>query len=292
MMKKLFKKVDKKYILFFVLLIIVVGTLCYSIYINRKPHEMTVAFLDIGQGDSIYIEAPNGAQMLVDGGRSSRVLTELSKVMPFGDKSIDVVIGTHPDADHIGGLVDVLSNYTVGQMIESGGVSKSQIYKSLENKIIDQKIPRTLGRAPMRIILDEKAGVYFDILYPDIPDVSRLETNDGSIVGKLIYGTASLMLTADSPTEKEMHLVSKDPKVLDVDVLKLGHHGSRTSSSTQYLKATSPKVAIISAGKGNSYGHPHTEVLGKLESLHIPYLATYISGTIFCKSDGLQISCR
>lgn len=292
MMKKLFKKVDKKYILFFVLLIIVVGTLCYSIYINRKPHEMTVAFLNVGQGDSIYIEAPNGVQMLIDGGRSSRVLTELSKVMPFGDKSIDVVIGTHPDADHVGGLVDILSNYNVGQMIESGGVSSSQIYRSLESKIIAQKIPRTLGRAGMRIMLDERDGVYFDILYPDVVDVSSMETNDGSIVGKLTYGVTSVMLTADSPIEKELHIVNKDPKILDVDVLKLGHHGSRTSSSTQYLKATSPKVAIISAGKGNSYGHPHKEVLGKLESLHIPYLATYISGTIFCKSDGLQISCK
>ncbi len=284
-------KVEKKYILFFVLLMIVVGILCYTLYINRKPNEMTVAFLDIGQGDSIYIEAPNGSQMLVDGGRSSRVLTELSKVMPFGDKSIDVVIGTHPDADHIGGLVDVLSNYSVGQVIESGGTSHSQIYESLENKIATQKIPRILGRAGMRIMLDEKDGVHFDILYPDVADVSNMETNDGSIVGKLTYGATSVMLTADSPMEKEMHLVNKDPKVLDVDVLKLGHHGSRTSSSSQYLKATSPSVVIISAGKGNSYGHPHKEVLDRLKSLEVPYLATYISGTILCHSNGIEIAC-
>lgn len=285
-------KVEKKFVLFSILIIMVVCIFCYAIYLDRKPREMTVAFLDVGQGDSIYIEAPNGAQMLVDGGRSSRVLTELSKVMPFGDKSIDVVIGTHPDADHIGGLVDVMSNYSVGQVIESGGTSHSQIYESLENKIAVQKIPRTLGRAGMRIMLDEKDGVYFDILYPDVADVSNMETNTGSIVGKLTYGTTSVMLTADSPIEKELYLLNKDPKVLDVDVLKLGHHGSRTSTSTQYLKATSPNVAIISAGKGNSYGHPHKEVLGKLESLHVPYLATYISGTIFCNSDGLQIACR
>lgn len=288
----MFKSLNKKYILFSILIIIVLGIFCYAIYLDRKPHEMTVAFLDIGQGDSVYIEAPNGAQMLVDGGRSLRVLTELSKVMPFGDKSIDVVIGTHPDADHIGGLVDVLSNYSVGQVIESGGTSHSQIYESLENKIATQKIPRTLGRAGMRIMLDEKDGVYFDILYPDVADVSNMETNDGSIVGKLTYGATSVMLTADSPLEKEMHLVNKDPKVLDVDVLKLGHHGSRTSSSLSYLKATSPSMVIISAGKDNSYGHPHKEVLDRLKSLEIPYLATYISGTIFCYSDGLIIACQ
>lgn len=286
------KKFDKKYIAFIVLVIFVVGIFCYAIYLNKKPHEMTVAFLDIGQGDSIYIEAPNGAQMLVDGGRSTRVLTELSKVMPFGDKSIDVVIGTHPDADHIGGLVDVLSNYSVGQVIESGGTSHSQIYESLENKIATQKIPRILGRAGMRIVLDGKDGVYFDILYPNVADVSNMETNDGSIVGKLTYGATSVMLTADSPIEKEMYLINKNPRVLDVDLLKLGHHGSRTSSSREYLKATSPSVAIISAGENNSYGHPHKETLDKLLSLKIPYLATYINGTIFCHSDAIKILCN
>jgi competence protein ComEC len=288
----MFKKVSKKYILFFVLVIIVIGILCWATYTNRKPNDLKVDFLDIGQGDAIYIEAPNGVQMLVDGGRSSRVLSELGKVMPFGDDSIDVVIGTHPDADHIGGLVNVIERYSVGKIIESGGKSSSKIYNSLESKIVEKKIPHILGRAGMRIILDAKSGVYFDILYPDIPDVSTMETNTGSIVGKLVYGATSVMLTADSPIEKELHLVSKDPQILDVDILKLGHHGSRTSSSIEYLRATSPTLAIISAGKNNSYGHPHKEVLDKLSFLHIPYLATYTKGTIKCLSDALIIHCE
>jgi competence protein ComEC len=288
----MFKKVSKKYILFFILVIIVIAILCWAVYLNRKPHELKVDFLDIGQGDAIYIEAPNGAQMLVDGGRSSRVLSELGKVMPFGDDSIDVVIGTHPDADHIGGLVNVIDKYSVGKVIESGGKSSSKIYNTLESKIIEKKIPHILGRAGMRIILDQKAGVYFDILYPDIPNVSNMETNEGSIVGKLVYGNTSVMLTGDSPIEKELHLVNKNPQILNVDILKLGHHGSRTSSSLEYLKATTPALAIISAGKNNSYGHPHKEVLDKLSFLHIPYLATYIEGTIFCTSDAKILTCK
>ncbi len=284
-------KIEKKYIVFGILFLVVVGILGWVIYLEYRPHELHVDFLDIGQGDSIYIEAPNGAQMLVDGGRSSRVLSELGKVMPFGDKSIDVVIGTHPDADHIGGLVNVLENYSVGTMIESGGTSVSKIYLSLESKISNKKIPHILGRAGMRLILDAKAGVYFDILYPDM-DVSHIPTNDGSIVGKLTFGNTSVMLTADSPINKELYLVNKNPEILNVDILKLGHHGSRTSSSLPYLKATSPALAIISAGLHNSYGHPHKEVLDNLAYLHIPYLATYIDGTIFCHSDSIKIVCK
>lgn len=252
---------------------------------------MKVEFLDIGQGDSIYIEAPNGAQLLVDGGRGSKVLSALAHVMPYGDKSIDIVIGTHPDADHIGGLVDVIDSYQVGKVIESGGQSKSKIYTKLEDEISKKNIPHIYGRAGMRIVLDKVHNVYFEILYPD-RDVKYMETNDGSIVGKLVYGQTSVMLTADSPISKEFYIMGKDKKALDVDVLKLGHHGSRTSSSLEYLKATSPHVAIISAGLNNQYGHPHQEVLEKLASLHIPYLATYEKGTIECLSNAIVINCK
>ncbi len=287
---------QKKYIALGILLLIVISIFGFYFYSTHKPHRLVVAFLDIGQGDAIYIEAPNGTQMLVDGGRDSRVASALAKVMPFGDRSIDVVIGTHPDADHIGGLNTVLDNYSVDTIIESGGVSKSKTYQSLESKIKDKKIKRIFGRAGMKIVLDTTVGkeVYFDILYPDIPDVSHMETNNGSIVGKLTYGATSVMLTADSPIEKELYLVNKfkGTPMLDVDILKLGHHGSRTSSSLAYLKATSPTLAIISAGLHNSYGHPHQEVLDRLASLGIPYFTTYDNGTIICHSDMVKFVCK
>jgi competence protein ComEC len=283
-------KIKIEYLGILILFIFVLGIFIFY-YQNTREHLLKVEFLDIGQGDSIYIEAPNGAQLLVDGGRGLKVLSALSSVMPFGDKSIDVVIGTHPDADHIGGLVDVLDKYSVGKIIESGGQSNSKIYNKLEDKIKVKNIPRILGRAGMRIMLDKVHNVYFDILYPD-RDVSYMETNDGSIVGKLVYGNTSVMLTADSPISKEFYLMNQDLKILDVDILKLGHHGSRTSSSLEYLKATSPNLAIISAGLNNPYGHPHSEVLDKLASLHIPYLATYKDGTIECLSNAIVINCK
>lgn len=252
---------------------------------------MKVAFLDIGQGDSIFIQAPNGVQMLVDGGRGAKVLGELSRLMPFGDKTIDVVIGTHPDADHIGGLVNIFENYEVENFIESGARSNSKVFQTLENKINEEKSNRMLGRAGTRIILDRNRNIYFDILYPN-QNVDNWETNDASIIGKLVYGENSVMLSGDSPIKKELYLLNKDPEILDVDILKLGHHGSRTSSGIPYLKATSPTLAIISAGLNNSYGHPHKEVLDKLKLLNIPYLATYQDGTIICQSDAIIILCK
>lgn len=284
------RRIKKEYLGILILFIFVLGIFIFY-YQNTRERLLKVEFLDIGQGDSVYIEAPNGAQLLVDGGRGSKVLPTLASVMPYGDKSIDVVIGTHPDADHIGGLVNVLDSYQVGTVIESGGVSKSQIYKKLQDNIDAKNIPHIYGRAGMRIVLDKVNNVYFDILYPD-HDVKYMETNDGSIVGKLVYGNTSVLLTADSPISKELYLVNKNKQVLDVDILKLGHHGSRTSSSLEYLKATSPQVAIISAGLNNQYGHPHSEVLDKLAFLHIPYLATYNEGTIECLSDAIVINCQ
>ncbi len=286
----MFKRVEKKYIALLVLIIFVVGIL-FIVFIQPKSNIMKVVFLDIGQGDSIFIQAPNGTQMLVDGGRGASVLSALGRVMPFGDRSIDVVIGTHPDADHIGGLVDVLENYSVDSFIEPGAQSKSKIYQTLETSIDEKNISHVVGRAGMRIILDKEKNVYFDILYPD-RDVNGWETNDASIVGKLVYGETSVMLTGDSPKEKELYLVNKKKEQLDVDILKLGHHGSRTSSSIAYLKAASPALAIISAGLNNSYGHPHKETLNNLESLGIPYFATYEKGTIVCDSDAFTILCN
>ncbi len=246
---------------------------------------MKVAFIDVGQGDSIFIQAPNGVQMLVDGGRGAKVLGELSRLMPFGDKTIDVVIGTHPDADHIGGLVNVLENYEVENFVESGARSNSKVFQNLENKINEEKSKRILGRADMRIILDRDRNIYFEILYPN-QNVQTWETNDASIIGKLVYGKSSVMLSGDSPISKELYLVNNKRADLDVDILKLGHHGSRTSSSQQFLQATSPDFVVISAGLNNQYGHPHKEVLDRLNFSSIPYLETSKDGTIIFTTDG------
>lgn len=249
-----------------------------------------VAFLDIGQGDSIYIEAPNGRQLLIDGGPDDAVLARLSQVMPFGDQSIDMVLATHADADHIGGLASVIRDYHVPRIIENGASSKTKVFENLENTITQHNVEKIIARRGMHIVLDEKKNIYFDILFPD-RDVSGFkETNDGSIVGKLVYGNESFMLTGDATKYTEnliMHNESRE--VLHSQVLKLGHHGSHTSSSELWLEDVHPDISIISAGLHNRYGHPHKETLNALSVLHIPYLATYQKGTIIFKTDGVKL---
>ncbi len=282
----------KKYLLEALIVVLFISALSigYLSYAQRDNNNyMTVAFLDIGQGDAIYIEAPNGKQMLIDGGPDGKILQRLSEVMPFADRSIDIVLATHVDSDHIGGLFFVLNNYKVSDVIENGAVSKTMVYKNLEQEISKKKIPKIIANNKMRIILDRKRNIYFDILFPD-RDVSKLDSNDGSIVGRLVYGNESFMLTGDATIYTEnMIRWNENPSTLRSQVLKLGHHGSRTSSSLLWLEEVRPDIAIISAGKNNRYGHPHQEILDRLKKLNIPYLATYKEGNIIFKTDGVKL---
>lgn len=263
------------------LLVSVAGVFYAEAYLGK--HYLKVAFLDIGQGDAIYIEAPNGNQVLIDGGRDNHVLARLSEVMPRGDTTLNTVIATHPDADHVGGLPSVFEKYTVGSFFEPGVYSDTKVYQDLESLAVREGSAHVLARKGTLIELDHE--VILEILFPD-GDVSWLETNDASIVARLTYGKTSFLLTGDSPIMTEDFLIQTEPDKLDSDILKLGHHGSRTSSSEEYLKVVSPSLAIISAGKNNSYGHPHKEVTDRLQTMHIPSLSTVDNGTIVIESDG------
>ena len=257
---------------------------------NNQNDYLKVVFLNVGQGDAIYIEAPNGKQMLIDGGPDAKLLSSLAEVMPFADRSIDMIIATHPDMDHIGGFPLLIDNYKITSIIENGAISDSKIFSSLEEKISKKKINKIIARRGMHIIIDEKKNIYLDIIFPD-HDISNLDSNDGSIVTKLIYGDNSFMFTGDASIYTENLIEWNEKEItLQSDVLKLGHHGSRTSSSILWLEKVNPEVAIISAGKNNKYGHPHKEILERLSTLHIPYLSTYEKGNIIFKSDGVKLA--
>jgi competence protein ComEC len=259
----------------------------YAVFVETRGDILKIVFLDVGQGDSIFIEAPNGNQMLVDGGPNKQVLRALGNVMPFYDHTIDVVVATHPDQDHISGLIDVLNRFSVAAVFESGVHASTNAYQTLEKTIADKKIPRILARRGTRVVLDE--DVFLNILFPD-RDVSNMETNTGSIVAELHYGNTNVMLTGDSPQSIEKYLVSLDGKALKSDVLKPGHHGSKTSSSQEFVAAVAPQYAVISSGKNNRYGHPHKEILDTLKQFGISILRTDINGTVIFQSDGESIS--
>ncbi|KKS15767.1 MAG: Beta-lactamase domain protein [Parcubacteria group bacterium GW2011_GWB1_41_6] len=253
--------------------------------IFESRQGVLVAFLDVEQGDAIFIQSPNGSQVLIDAGPGSKVLGELSKVMPFYDRSLDLIIVTHPDSDHIGGFPDVLKNFKAGKIVEPGVDSETGLYREFQRLAELEGAERILARRGMKFILDK--NVYLLILFPD-RDVAGLDTNDASIVAKLVYGNNSFLFTGDSPKKIEEYLVSLDGKNLDVDVLKAGHHGSKTSSAEEFLNAVSPVYAVVSAGKDNRYGHPHQEVLDALNNLGIKALRTDESGAIKIKSNGQQ----
>ena len=257
-----------------------------AIFIETRNGILTVVFLDAGQGDAIFIEAPNGNQVLIDGGPNKSVLRQLSKVMPFYDRSIDIIIATHSDKDHIGGLPDVLQRYTVDFILESGAKNDTGISRAFESAILQNKIKRIFAKRGMAIMLDD--DVFLNILFPD-RDVSEVESNTASIVAQLVYKNTEFMFTGDSPKTIEEYLVFLDGEKLRSEVLKVGHHGSKTSSSESFVGYVSPEYAIISAGADNSYGHPHKEVVEILNQFGSAILNTKDNGAIIFKSDGENI---
>ncbi len=250
--------------------------------------EMSVAFLDVGQGDSILIKAPNGQIMLIDGGRSMNLANTviIPQLNAWGASEVDVMVVTHPDADHIAGLVGVLENFPVKRVALTGDEHPTQIYERLLTNVRDKKISALQVRTGTTIPFDP--ALKLDVLAPDEEFVNRENANDGSIVIKLTYGQTSFLLTGDAEAVENGAMLAHG---LDVraTVLKLGHHGSRSSTDEAWLKAVQPQLGIISAGLDNSYGHPHPEVIAALDKLGIQYLRTDEHGTITVTSDGTQL---
>lgn len=259
------------------------------VYAGRADNTLSVYFLDIGQGDAIFVESPSHGRLLIDGGKNRKVLSELGKILPFADKRIDIVLATHPDLDHIGGLPEVVSRYDVGLFIESGVTEENSVDTELENRLEIEKADKLIAERGMTI--DFGDGVKFTILFPN-QDVSWWPTNDASIVAKLSYGEHDFILTGDATARTESILLNLGVESLNAEVLKAGHHGSRTSTTLEFAQAVSPEYAIISAGKDNSYNHPHQEVLDILDQVGAEILSTIEMGTIEFETDGRTLELK
>jgi beta-lactamase superfamily II metal-dependent hydrolase len=254
------------------------------------PNEnLTIAFVDVGQGDSILVILPNTKTLLIDGGEregSGKVLTSLRE---YGLSHIDVMVATHPHADHIGGLIDVIKNVDVGQVLDSGQVHTTQTFEDFLDALETKQIPLKSVREGDSINLDPTVKV--EVLNPpaNLLDsaYNEAEFNGNSVTLKLTYGEFSALLVGDIQETNEARLVSENNTALDVEVLKAGHHGSRTSSSSPFLNAVTPEVVIISAGAGNTYGHPHQEALDRISAARTEHLfRTDIDGTITLTANG------
>lgn len=257
--------------------------LFYVISEERNTGMLKVAFLDVGQGDAIFIRSPAGNQVLIDGGANRTVLKRLGDVMPFYDRSINLVVETHPDHDHSGGLPGVFDTYHIDAFMRTSGSEEDPDSAALIKRANADNVEIITARRGQ--IIDLGGGATLTILFPD-RFLEGTDTNLKSIVALLAYGGTKIMLTGDAPESIEKYLIQLDGAELDADLLKLGHHGSNTSSSELFLGYTSPEYAVVSAGKDNRYGHPHPEVLDRLKKFNIEVLRTDKVGTIIFASDG------
>ena len=271
-------------------ILLVLGLIFFAVSSHVQNQKLQIAFLDVGQGDAILI-SQGSRQILIDGGPSGQKLMEkLGAYVPFWDREIEVVIATHPDADHISGLVDVLKNYTVDQSIESGANSESQVFGAYEKLVDDKKIEKQIARRGMKIKISDEAELEVFSPTDAIVDGLKNDTNSASVVAKLTYGENSFLFTGDLPLDVESQLVDANLPI-SAKVLKVAHHGSKSATSAQFLDYVHPQDAVISVGKNNRYGHPTAEVLNRLKERNIKILRTDEQGDVVYDCENSNQNC-
>ena len=247
-----------------VLPLLVVAILVWSVALTMPDDKLHVSFLDVGQGDAILIQTPNGQDILIDGGPDpQKINLELSRKLPFWDRTIDLVVCTQPQADHLIGLVDVLQRYKVKQVLEPGVSYNTSIYQVWCNLVEEKQIKWDKARAGQEIDLGN--GIKLEVLNPPATlfEGTSDDVDNNGVVLRLSCGQVSFLCTADIGEEVEFELIGQRAN-LKSTVLKVSHHGSKTSTTLQFLAAVDPEVAVISVGKDNPFGHPSPEVVERL----------------------------
>lgn len=258
---------------------------CVFVPIDNK---LKVTYLDVGQGDSELIEFPDGKTALVDGGPDKKVLEGLGKNMPFYRRKIDVVFLSHPHADHVAGLVHVLSRYEVGRVVLTRAVHNAPEYQEFLKLIKEKNIPATEGIRGAEF--DFSSGCKIKILYPT-GTLDSQNLNNTSEVLMLESGKTRFLFMGDLEKDGSDKLLALSSD-LHADVIKVPHHGSQNALNESLYKKADPQYAVISAGKDNKYGHPHTELLRFLEASGIKYFRTDEDGDISFILDGTNLTLR
>jgi len=253
---------------------------------NVLEDDLRVVFLNIGQGDAALIQTSQ-QNVLVDGGPDKNIIYKLDKYIPFYNREIDLMILTHLDSDHLTGLVEVLKRYSVEKVIHNGLKNYDSIALEWEKLILEKNIPQQIVDISLNIKLDEQ--VLIEFLWPsqDLIKESKGDDNFTSLVFKLTHGNNKFLFTGDIPKEAEEVLISTE-KDLKADVLKAGHHGSKYSSTMEFLSKVKPKYGVISCGE-NNFGHPSLRVLKNLENIGAEILRTDQLGDIIFLSDGQHL---
>lgn len=252
--------------------------------------RLTVSFLDVGQGDSALIQVPGGENVLIDGGPNEAGPRVIEALQRAGVREIDLMLGTHPHEDHIGGLVDVLREVPVKQALDPGYNHGTALQRKYLQLLKDKGVKTTLARKGQQY--DLGSGAKLAILAPEDPLLKNTSSdpNNNSIVARLTYGKTAFLFTGDMEEEERARLLqSTPPAELHAEVLKVAHHGSHNGTDPQFLSVVQPRYAVISLARHNDYGHPHREAIEALEAAHIQILRTDERGTIVASSDGQSV---
>ena len=272
------------------LLVIAILLTIFFLFSSFSEAKLRVSFLDIGQGDAILIQTPSGHDMLIDGGPSDKILERLSEKLGYSDRHIDVVVSTHPDADHITGLIPTLLHYNVDHIIVSPVSGHTGVFEELEKSIESEHATIHVGKQGDEINFGD--GVVAHILYPSVNyHGSEKETNDASVSMVITYGDESILLTGDLPSTHERELL-QEVLPRNVTIYKAGHHGSKYSSGDVLLSYIHPEYSVISAGNNNRYGHPNPEALGRLKVYSQEILSTIDRGTVTFLLDGTNVEVK
>ncbi len=279
--------------------LLIVALVVWFLVLNQRPGRiLETDFLNVGQGDAILIKTPKGQTVLIDGGPDNKVLEKLGKYLQPLQKRIDIIILTHPHADHVSGLIEVLRRYSVGLVILNGVYLKTDNYDQFLNAIEDNKVKVLIAEAGEAIHFDK--DLEFDILSPNKNPAGLVfnknsegfgsgsnDVNNTSIIGKLIYNNFSIMFMGDATSKIENQLLSYGDS-LKSDILKIGHHGSKYSSFTNFLKTVAPKAGIIEVGAKNFYGLPSQAALSRLGMFNVNIFRTGQNGDIRVLSNGFS----
>ena len=262
--------------------------LIFFVFSRFNDARLHMVICDVGQGDAIFIRTADQKDILIDGGPDKKVLDCLGKHMPFWDRSLDLVVMTHPDADHSTGLIDVIKRYKVDSFYTQEVPGKTQIYKLLKSVLAEKKLSAKFLYAGDK--LNDKSGFSTVVLWPSTEAISRIDQNrtnprlnELSVILLISYGDFNAVLTGDAGSKTLEYAVGQ---VNSIKILKVPHHGSKTGMSDEFLSSVSPEIAVISVGAKNRYGHPAPFSLELLSNHKIKVLRTDLDGDIEIISDG------
>jgi competence protein ComEC len=290
----------KKTIKILIGLIIVSASLLGILFKHDQQKELTIYFFDVGQGDAILIRTPAHQNILIDGGPDNALITKIGQALPFYDRQIDLMVLTHPHDDHLFGLVEVLRRYRVKQILATGILHTTDAYLEWLRLIKDKQIPFKVALSGQEFVYKnqcrENTNCQFDelflrVIYPfqNLSGKKSENLNQTSVVIQLKYGNEKFLFAGDLEKAGESEIISRHTEDLESQVIKIGHHGSNTSSGENFIKAVNPLYAVIQVGKDNKFGHPSKNVIEELNNQKIKILRTDLQGSVILSSDGNKI---